>query len=55
MKKMTIRECLNVCDAKRVENSKEYREAVTKSNEKLRNYELQQACMYKKAAEYCVK
>lgn len=54
-KAMSIRECLDTYIDQRVENTKAYREAIEKSNDKIRNYELQQAVMYKKAAEYCVK
>jgi len=52
---MTIKECIESCEARRAENSRKYREAVRKTSESIRDYELQQAAMYKKAAEYYAK
>ena len=57
MKIMTVNECIESCEAKRIENTKEYKNSVRKSNEAIRNYELQQAVMYENASReyynYC--
>lgn len=54
-KTITIRECIESCEKKRIENTRDYRESVRKSNELIRNYELQQAVMCEKATNYYVK
>ena len=50
MKIMTVNECIESCEAKRMENTKEYKDSVRKSNEAIRNYELRQAVMYENAS-----
>ena len=51
--KMTIKECKSH-SINRIEDSKEYKEAIYKSNEKISNYKLQQVYMYQKAKLFYV-
>ena len=52
MVRKTIKQCIEECESKRVENTKAYRDAVRKTNEDIKEYERQQAHMYIKASEF---
>lgn len=51
---MTVKECIEACESKRIENTKEYKDSVKASNELIQNYQLQQAKIYKEAESYYV-
>jgi hypothetical protein len=51
---MTVKELIEDCESKRIENTKEYKDSVKASNELIRNYQLQQAKIYKEAESYYV-
>ena len=50
--KMKIKDIKNKTE--KVEQTKEYRQSVEKSNQKLKDYEFQQALMYKRAEKFVV-
>ena len=48
----TIKEVIERCNNARAENTPEYRNAVRKTNEKIKQYELDQAKMYREADKF---
>lgn len=52
MKTMTIKEAIEECESKRAENTKAYRDAVRKTNKKIKEYEAYKAKMYREAENF---
>ena len=52
MTTMTIKEAIEKCESRRAENTKAYRDAVRKTNEKIKEYETYKAKMYREAENF---
>ena len=52
---MTIKECIEHCEKKRIENTKAYRDSIRKANISINDYELRQAKVYRDASSFVVR